>query len=154
MKHILIMESGSFKVIGGAAKDTYKIYKKLRLRKDYRVDIFADLSKIDGSVKGIAKKKFMSTYYDLIWLNSIRDVDLAEEYRSAHPEYKTKFMYIDRGNVLLNFEKAKLKKFLPKMLVRRYLTSKMERWLDYYVAISAEQYEYAKRFFRHRTQVR
>lgn len=154
MKHILIMETGSFKVIGGAAKDSYKIYKKLKQKKGCHVDILADLSKIDMSVKGVTHSKFMSTRYDLIWLNSIRDVEAAEAYRTAHPEYNTKFMYVDRGNVLLNFEKAKLKKFLPKMLVRRYLISKMERWLDYYIAISAEQYEYARSFFRHRTQVK
>lgn len=154
MKHILLMETGSFKVIGGAAKDIYKIYSALRKRKDYHVDVLADLSKIDKSVKGITTKKFMSTYYDLIWLNSIRDVELADAYKHAHPEYNTKFMYIDRGNVLLNFENAKLKKFLPKMLVRRYLMSKMEIWLDYYIAISSDQYEYAKSFFRHRTHVK
>ncbi len=154
MKHILIMETGSFKVIGGAAKDTYKIYQKLILKKKYDVDIFADMSKIDPSIKTVSKRDIMLKNYDLIWLNSIRDVDVADEYKRAHPGYKTKFMYVDRGNVLLNFENADLKKFLPKMMARRYLVSKMQSWLDYYIAISADQYSYAKKFFTKRTDVR
>lgn len=154
MKHILIMESGSFKVIGGAAKDTYKIYKKLKGRKDYEVDIFGDFSKIDPSLKPSSMSEIMSKDYDLVWLNSIRDVGAADSYMRMHPNSKTKFMYVDRGNVLLNYKNAKLKKFLPKMIARRYLTSKMASWLDYYVAISSDQFVYAKRFFKGKTDVR
>ncbi len=154
MKHILIMETGSFKVTGGAAKDTYKLYKKLKQRRDYAIDLFGDFSKIDSSAKTINYSKLMSRKYDLIWMNSIRDVNVAEDYRKKHIGHVTKFMYVDRGNVLLNFSRAGLKKFLPKMIARRYLTSKMERWLDYYIAISADQYAYAMGFFKGRTDVR
>jgi len=154
MKHILIMETGSFKVIGGAGKDTYKIYKKLKLRKDYDVDLFGDFSKIDKSVKTVSQAQLMSKPYDLVWMNSIRDISIADGYRRRHPNGRAKFLYVDRGNVLLNFSKAGAKKLLPKMLMRRYLTSKMERWLDYYIAISIEQYFHAKDFFKVKTDVR
>lgn len=154
MKHILITETGSFNVIGGAAKDVYKIYKKLRLRKGYNVHLLGEFSKIDRTVKTVSEQSAMEKRYDLIWMNSIRDVAFAERYRRAHPDYKTKFMYVDRGNVLLNFERARLKRLLPKMLARRYLTAKMQGWLDYYIAISAEQYSHASKFFKGKTVVK
>ncbi len=152
MKRILIMETGSFKVIGGAAKDTLQILKKLRLRADYKVDILGDYSKIDKTVKSIDAEKMMSTDYDLIWMNSIRDFPLADKYRGFHKD--TRFMYVDRGNVLLNFEKAGLKRLLPKMMVRQHRMNSMRRWLDYYIAISVDQFEYAETFFKGRTDVR
>ncbi len=154
MKHILIMETGSFKVMGGAAKDTYKIYRKLRLRKDYDVDILGDFSKIDPSVKTVSQAEALSKNYDLVWMNSIRDVGFAENYMRKHQGNHAKFLYVDRGNILLNFRKAGIKKLLPKMVIRRYLTSRMEMWLDYYIAISTDQYSHAKSFFSEKTDVR
>ncbi len=153
MKRILMMESGSFKAVGGAAKDTYKLYARLRLRKDYDIDLYGDFSKIDKSASVISKAELLSKDYDAVWMNSIRDVLVAVGYRKKHLGNDAKFIYVDRGNVLLNFKKARLKKLLPKMVVRRHLVSKLERWLDYYVAITQDQYNYAKNFFSEKVHV-
>ncbi len=154
MKRVLIMESGSFKVIGGAAKDTYKLYSKLRLRKDYSIDLYGNFSGIDKHAETVTLKQLMSRDYDIVWMNSIRDVLIADGYRKRHGGGRAKFLYVDRGNVLLNFRDGGLRRLLPKMVIRRGLVSLMGRWLDYYVAIGLEQYEYAKRFFGAGTDVR
>ncbi|MDE1858937.1 MAG: glycosyltransferase [Candidatus Micrarchaeota archaeon] len=149
-----MMETGSLKVVGGAAKDTYKLYEKLRQNKNYSIDLMGDFSKIGRSADMVTLTEMMSKKYDLIWMNSIRDVPIAEAYRNAHKGSITKFLYVDRGNVVLNSKRAGLKKLLPKMIARRYLISKLEGWLDYYIAISAEQYEHARSFFRKNTAVK
>ncbi|MCL4365442.1 glycosyltransferase [Candidatus Marsarchaeota archaeon] len=153
MKRILIMETGSFKVIGGAAKDTLRIFKALGLRHSYEIDLLGDYSEIDKHANTIDVKRMMSSDYDLIWMNSIRDIPLVNKYRGLH-RGNTKFMYVDRGNVLLNFKRAGLKRLFPKMLIRQHLMNSMRGWLDYYIAISVDQFKYAETFFSGRTDVR
>ncbi len=153
MKHILMMETGSFRTIGGAAKDTYMLYNKLRLRKGYDIDIFGSFNRIDKAAKTVDISELLAKDYDLIWMNSIRDVTIADTYRESHTNAKTRFLYVDRGNVLLNFSNASLKRLLPKMIARRHLISKMQKWLDYYIAINPGQYSFAKKFFDKRTEV-
>jgi glycosyltransferase involved in cell wall biosynthesis len=145
MGRILIMESGSFKVTGGAARDTYEIYGRL-LEDGYSVDIYGDYSDFEKPIKSVTKEHMLRTDYDLVWLNSIRDFSFAERYRALHRS--AKFIYIDRGNVITNFRNARLKRALPKMLYRQFLMVRARRWLDYYVAISAIQMEHARQFFR------
>ncbi|MGC8567809.1 MAG: glycosyltransferase family 4 protein [Candidatus Micrarchaeia archaeon] len=143
---ILIMESGSYKVIGGAAKDTAEMY--IALRKDgYDVDILGAHHKIYPNIKNITIEEALKKSYDFIWLNSIRDVIIASKYLGMH-SVKPKVIYTDRGNVLLNISSASFKIMLPKNLARYYLFMKMQKWLDYYVAISYNQYEYAKKYFK------
>jgi glycosyltransferase involved in cell wall biosynthesis len=153
-KRILMMESGSFKVIGGAAKDTYGLYSKLSLRKDYSIDLYGNFSGIDKHAKTVTLEQLMSRDYDFVWMNSIRDVAIADAYRRRHPRSRARFLYVDRGNVLLNLRNAKLKRLLPKMVARRRLVSKLVGFLDYYVAIGLDQYNYARRFFKGRTSVK
>ena len=148
-----MIESGSFKVIGGAAKDTYKLYTMLARGKGYSIDLHGNFSKIGNAAKTVNRTELMSKDYDIVWLNSIRDVTIADEYRKRHPGSGTKFLYVDRGNVLLNFRNSRLKKLLPKMVARRYLISRLARWLDCYVAITPEQYDYARSFFSGKVHV-
>ncbi len=149
----MMMETGSFKVIGGAAKDTYSLYKRLRASRSLKIDIFGAFSKIDSKSAAISYSDVMATDYDVIWLNSIRDVGIVESYRRSHPSSKAKFIYVDRGNVLLNFKKTGIKRLLPKMLARMYLMRRMREWLDAYIAISAEQEPVARMFFKKSTQI-
>jgi glycosyltransferase involved in cell wall biosynthesis len=148
------MEAGSFKNVGGAAKDTYKIYTRLKSTHKYDIDVFADYSKIDPSVRPVGKHEMLSTDYDFIMLNSIRDVLFINRYRLKHRNARTKYLYADRGNVLLNLKKAKLSRLHPKAILRKSLLNQMKRWLDYYVAITGEQYEEAFNFFDSKTDVK
>lgn len=151
MKKILIMDTGSFNVFGGAAKTAYDTYSYLS-RKGYKVDLFGDFSKLDKKVKSVPREKLKPGYYDAVLLNSVRDIRVVTDCLGPWTS-KTKFIYTDRGNVLNNFKKAGLKKLLPKMVARQYLMLKMRTWLDCYVALTAEQYDHAKRFFRKDTKV-
>lgn len=150
-KRILLMEMGSFKVIGGAAKDTHMLYKSLS--KDYDIDVLADYSKIDPKVKTISVSDAMSNDYDVVWMNSIRDVPTADKYRRAHRNSKTKYMYVDRGGVIHNFEGIGIGILRPKMFARRLLASRLAGWLDCYIAISVEQIPSAAAFFSKRTRI-
>ncbi len=153
MKNILIMESGSFKTFGGAANATYDIYMHIKNTGEYKVDLFADFLKIDKDAKSITIEKLSKTKYDAVLLNSIRDVPFVLRYLIKGKSRDAKYIYVDRGNVLLNFEKVKLKKLLPKMIIRQYLMKQMKKWLGCYVALSAAQYKFAKQFFNEKTQL-
>ncbi|MCL5100604.1 MAG: glycosyltransferase family 4 protein [Candidatus Marsarchaeota archaeon] len=140
-----MLESGSFKNIGGAAKDTYKLYK--RLSKWYEIDLFGDFSKIDKNIETVSKMEFLHRKYDIIMLNSIRDVLFVNRYRHIHRKGNARFVYVDRGGVLTNLSSAGARKLLPKTILRSSLISSMKKWLDYYVAISPLQEKLAKKYF-------
>ncbi len=146
------MDTGSFKVFGGAAKTAYDSYCYFKKR-GYCVDVFADLSRIDKGIKPISIENTAPGYYDVVLINSIRDVSVVSTFLKPGKS-KTRFIYTDRGNVIQNFNLAGWKKALPKMMARQYLMMKMRKWLDCYVALSADQYEQAKRFLGRRTAVR
>ncbi len=148
---ILVMESGSFKTFGGAAKATYDMYRYLKRQKGYDVEVFADYSRIDPDVKSVAAEK-LGGGYDIVMINSIRDVPFISKYIIGKGR-QPKFIYTDRGNVLLNFSNSGIKKLLPKMLLRQHFMHEMRKWLDCYVAISAEQCENARMFFGKRTRI-
>ncbi len=140
------MESGSFKVVGGAAIDTYMMYNGLQHAHKYQADLYEDTSKLGVTgAKTVSREDALSKSYDIVILNSIRDVPLALLYRERHP--LAKFMYIDRGNVITNFRKAGMKRLLPKMMLRYKYLLQLKTFLNQYVAITAEQYEMAKDFF-------
>lgn len=152
MKRILVMDAGSFRVFGGAAKTAYDTYRYLK-GKGYSVDLFGDFSPLDKKVKPKDVTELRGGYYDVVLLNSVRDIPLV--IRSLNPgNSQTRFIYTDRGNLLNNFRKAGIKKLLPKMIARHYLMYRMRRWLDCYVALTAEQYEHARSFFPKETEVR
>lgn len=146
------MDTGSFNVFGGAAKTSYDTYSFLTSYKSYDVDIFADISMIDNHVKSVKEDSFKKDYYDVILLNSIRDVPVVMKYFNPGKS-KTSFIYTDRGNVLPNMKNAGTKGFLPKMMARSYYISKMKSWLNCYVALSAEQAQLAKEFFGKKTTI-
>ncbi len=148
IKKILLVESGSFKAVGGALIDTYNMYLAFR-KAGYDVDIFADLSRVSKSAKPVTMQQIYEKKYDFVLINSIRDVPIALVYRYRKGK-GTKFLYVDRGNVLVNFRNAGNKKLLPKMLLRYAYSQLMKGLLDHYVAITAEQYAYAREFFRGR----
>ncbi|MGC8479483.1 MAG: glycosyltransferase, partial [Candidatus Micrarchaeia archaeon] len=153
MKNILVMESGSFKTFGGAANATYDIYSYLKQNKEYNVELFADFKKIDPNIKSIDLVKMKKTRYDAVLMNSIRDVPFVIKYLIGGKSKNAKYIYVDRGNVLLNFKNAKVKKLLPKMIIRQYLISRMKKWLTCYIALSANQYRFAKTYFKEKTQL-
>ena len=153
MKKILIMDTGSFNVFGGAAKTAYDTYKYFR-KSGYEVDLFGDFSPVDKTVKTLKEEELKKGTYDIIMLNSVRDIPVVERSLLADRRHrKTRFIYTDRGNLLSNFRKAGVKKLLPKMLARQYLISKMRKWLDCYVALTAEQEEIARAFFARNTRI-
>ena len=151
--NVLVMETGSFKTFGGAANASYGIYKFLKKFLNYNVYYFADFSKIDKSIVSVSEMELGYDSYDIVLMNSIRDVPFVTRYMNPKKNKRAKFIYTDRGNVLLNFRKSGVKKLLPKMLARQYLLNSMRSWLDCYVAISAEQYEAAKGFFSKSTKI-
>ena len=145
MKKILIMDTGSFHVFGGAAKTAYDTYLFLRKR-GYKVDLYGNFSTVDKKAKPIKIQELRPDYYDVVMLNSIRDVPVITD--NLNPtKTKTRFIYTDRGNVICNFKNAGAGKLLPKMLARQYLIQKMRSWLDCYVALNSEQEDAAKTFF-------
>jgi|GEM_PF-6852567 glycosyltransferase involved in cell wall biosynthesis len=151
MKRILIMDTGSFKVFGGAAKTAYDTYRYFR-RKGYQVDLFGNFSPLDRKVRPKEVNELKADYYDAVLLNSVRDIPVV--IGNLRPgNSKTRFIYTDRGNLLNNFKKAGIKKLLPKMIARHYLMLRMRNWLDAYVALTAEQKEYAESFFGKRTKI-
>ncbi len=152
MKRILIMDTGSFRVFGGAAKTAYDSYRYFRKR-GYVVDVFADLSRIDKRIRSVSIENTAPGHYDAVLLNSIRDVTVVAGYLKPGKS-KTRFIYTDRGNVIQNFRQAGWKKVLPKMMARQSLMMKMKDWLDCYVALSADQYEQAGKFFGRRTAIK
>ncbi|MEM0201111.1 MAG: glycosyltransferase [Candidatus Micrarchaeaceae archaeon] len=153
MKNILVMESGSFKTFGGAANATYDIYKFLKESNEYKVDLFADFTKLDSNIKSITTHDMIKKKYDVIFMNSIRDVPFVLKYLLNKKSKDAKYIYVDRGNVLLNFKKARVKKLLPKMIIRQYLMRKMKNFLSCYIALSALQLKLATNFFKEKTQL-
>ncbi len=152
MKRILIMDTGSFKVFGGAAKTAYDTYLYLK-KNGYSVDIFGDFSKIDKNLKPKDAIELRPDYYDAVFLNSIRDVPVVKS--NLDPlNSETRFIYTDRGNVINNFKNAGAKRLLPKMIARQLLANEMRKWLDCYVALTAEQEELARSFFGKKTEIK
>jgi glycosyltransferase involved in cell wall biosynthesis len=151
MKRILIMDTGSFRVFGGAAKTAYDTYKYFR-EMGYKVDLFGDFSPIDRKIKTVKEEELRPDIYDVVLLNSVRDIPVVER-KLLGNQGRTRFIYTDRGNLLNNFKNAGIKRLLPKMVVRHYLMHRMKRWLGYYVALTAEQEELARGFFARSTKV-
>ena len=151
MKRILIMDTGSFRVFGGAAKTAYDTYQYFR-EMGYKVDLFGDFSPIDRKIKTVREEELRTGIYDVVMLNSVRDIPVVEK-RLLGNSGRTVFVYTDRGNLLNNFKNAGIKRLLPKMIVRYYLMRRMRRWLGYYVALTAEQEELARMFFARNTKI-
>ncbi len=149
MKRILLLETGSFKVIGGAAKDTCRLGQRLA-RDGYRVDMIGNFSSIDAKARTIDAAAALGREYDIVWMNSIRDVPLAEAYRKAHPSVRS--IFVDRGNIVQNLGREGLSALHPKSMARRLLARSLRTWLDVYVAISPEQLPAAREFFRGRVR--
>jgi glycosyltransferase involved in cell wall biosynthesis len=147
MKRILLMDSGSYLVpIGGSINAMHQLYTCLKGVNGYKVDVFGDLSKINADVRAVKKDDVFRNDYDLIIANSIRDVLIVDSYLRKHK--RTKVVYVDRANILVNQRKAGAKVLLPKMIARRDLLNRMKRWLTAYVAITPEQEEHAASFFQ------
>jgi glycosyltransferase involved in cell wall biosynthesis len=151
MTRILLMETGSFKVIGGAAKETYALYKRLT-RDSYHIDLLGAYKKIDSNAVTVDVGSAMERDYDIVWMNSIRDVPIADRYRRSHS--KSKFIFVDRGNIISNFIGEGIKALHPKSVARRLLANSLRGWLDCYVAISIEQLPAARSFFSSRTAIK
>ena len=150
MKRILLLETGSFNVIGGAAKDTCRLGQRLS-RDGYRVDMIGDFSRVDSKARTIDAATALGREYDIVWMNSIRDVPLAEAYSKAHPSARS--IFVDRGNIIRNFRSEGLMALHPKSIARRLLARSLRGWLDTYVAISPEQLPAAREFFRGRVRI-
>jgi glycosyltransferase involved in cell wall biosynthesis len=151
MIKLLIMESGSFLALGGAAQDSCDMYEYFSKLADFKVDLYGNFNKI-SEVKSIGREEMLAKEYDAVVMNSIRDVRIMDAYAKSRT-VKTKFIYVDRGNVLPNFKNARLKRLLPKMIARRYLMIKMRKWLTNYVAINADQVNAANNFFGKKVKI-
>jgi glycosyltransferase involved in cell wall biosynthesis len=150
MKKVLIMDTGSFKVFGGAATTAYDTYAYLK-KLGYNAELFGDFSRIDKKAKTVTEEELSSKKYDAVLLNSIRDVPVVN--RLIRPNNKSaRYIYTDRGNVLHNFEISGFKRLLPKMIARQMLMMQMRNWLNCYVALTAEQLEHSKEFFKPETK--
>ena len=104
-----MMESGSFSTFGGGAiKDTYVLYKHLKESSDYKIDVFADFSAYDKTAKVISESYIFKNDYDLVWLNSIRDVRIANRYMASHKHAKA--IYVDRGDVITHYFESALRR--------------------------------------------
>ncbi len=147
---LLIMDAGSFRTFGGAAKTAYDTYIYFKNR-GYAVDLFGDFSKLDNKVKPVEVSGLSPGLYDAVFMNSIRDVPVVRSL--LRPASHTRFIYTDRGNVIINSKKAGVRRVLPKMIARELLAREMRKWLDIYVAITADQEEAARRFFSGATRV-
>ena len=99
-KSILVMESGSFKTFGGAVKDSHRLYVYLKSLGRYTVDFFADFSKF-GEHYPISLDELYKTHYDLIIINSMRDVLLLKKYMPKNALTKT--IYVDRGDIVYHY---------------------------------------------------
>ncbi len=132
--------------IGGAVKASYQIYDYFK-KHGYDTDFLADFSTVDKKVKGLTtSEQMMHRDYDVIFLNSMRDVMIVDEYLKKHKHTKT--IYTDRGNAILN-----IKGFHPKIPAMLYLLLRMKKWLSCYVAITAMQEQAGEKFFTKNTQV-
>ena len=99
-KSILVMESGSFKTFGGAVKDSHRLYVYLKSLGMYNVDFFADFSKF-GERPPMSLDELYKAHYDLIIINSMRDVLLLKKYMPKNPLTKT--IYVDRGDIVYHY---------------------------------------------------
>ena len=109
---ILIMESGSFKTIGGAAKDTYHLFKYLKSNlPGARIELYADFSKFTGEkLDYVTKEELLKRKYDAMLLNSIRDYSIAGEYISSTGN-RPLTIYTDRSDIITAYSKSPLKRF-------------------------------------------
>lgn len=109
------MESGSYVTFGGAAKASYQLYDGLSKIKGLKVDAMGEYSKMGKDVKAIAVDELMQIDYDIIFMNSIRDIIYVDPYVKAHP--KTTVVYVDRSNTLLNYRSQGLIGLPPDLMV-------------------------------------
>ncbi len=99
----------------------------------------------------LINKKFLDKKYDILLLNSRKDIPIVDAYLELHPNAKT--VYIDRGNIVLNYKKSGLKRLSPNMLGSAFLVGLMAKWLSLFIAINAEQYKSAKTIFKNNTHI-
>ena len=99
----------------------------------------------------LINKKFLDRKYNILLLNSRKDIPIVDAYLKLHPNAKT--VYIDRGNIVLNYKKSGLKRLSPNMLGSAFLVGLMVKWLDLFIAINAEQYEGANTIFKNNTHI-
>ena len=129
--------------LGGAAQASYQLYDYFSKKRGNVVDFFADFSAFTKE-SAVDASTLMGTDYDVILMNSMRDVMVVDEYMKKHKSTTT--VYTDRANALLNYKD--LTKLHPRTPAVFYLLQKMRRWLSCYVAITAEQELVGKRFFK------
>ncbi len=99
----------------------------------------------------LINKKFLDRKYDILLLNSRKDIPIVDAYLERHPNAKT--VYIDRGNIVLNYKKSGLRRLSPNMLGSAFLVGLMAKWLNLFIAINAEQYASANSIFKNNTHI-
>lgn len=134
---------GTAGAIGGAAQASYQLYDYFSKKKGNQADFFADFSAFIKK-EAVRMDTLMKTDYDLIFMNSIRDTMVVDEYIRRHK--RTKVIYTDRANALLNYKD--IRRLHPRVPAVFYLLHKMKRWLSCYIAITAEQELAGKLFFK------
>jgi glycosyltransferase involved in cell wall biosynthesis len=137
---------------GGASRATYQLYRHFSSVKGNEVDFLADITAFT-TAKPITIAKMMDTRYDLVLMNSLRDVMMLEEYVRFSGHKRPKSIYFDRVNSAVNFSTGRVSGSFVKRFAIGYLVQRLVMWLDCYVAITAQQKEYARRMFSGRTHV-
>ncbi|MEM3841456.1 MAG: glycosyltransferase family 4 protein [Candidatus Micrarchaeaceae archaeon] len=107
------MESGSFKTIGGAAKDSYWLCRYLSEHlKDAEIEAYADFSRFGGGIK-YAENDPDPYAYDVVLLNSIRDAKIID--MKIRRDRNLPFcIYTDRADVVNHYYKSPIKRVFSK----------------------------------------
>ncbi len=132
-------------VIGGAARASHQLYEYLSKTKNCQVDFFADFGGFGMPPRIKSSTEIMGRDYDVILMNSLRDVLIVGEYVKLYP--KTKTIYTDRGNALPNYLRSGIERISPFMVASSFLLNEMRGWLSYYVSITDEQKAAGIKFF-------
>ncbi len=146
-KNILILQAESSARRGAHALDMSEMYRQMKKGRNYKVCVFGQAFK--GVPKDICIKRseIYRNKFDAIILNSLKDVMYVKTYRLFHRKGSTKYIYVDRDGLLGQLMAVRLKKLLPRFLVRWNLFLNMSAWLDHYIAVSAEEQRYAAEHF-------
>ena len=116
MTRLLLMESGSFSTRGGgSAKDTYQLYRHLREKAGYSIDVFADFEPFEKGIEHIGLEKLLGSDYDIILMNSIRDAIVVERYVRLHGR-SAKILYIDRVAAVTHYYSSPSRRLFSRVM--------------------------------------
>lgn len=99
----------------------------------------------------ILNSNFIKIKYDVILMNSRKDVPIVDLYIRKNKGVKV--IYVDRASIIITHKSSGIMRLSPSNIGSGYILRRMRKWLNVYITINAQQTKEAQHFFDKKTRI-